>query len=1002
MAETCAQCGKAISVRPSDGTCPHCKKPFGAPTTGTRGVDPNETEDIPRGAGKDGGDPKLDFSRLDEKELERLPRRVNNYELLEIIGRGGMGVVYRARHVLLERFVALKLVRHITPEHNEPLRFVAEAQVTGQIEHPNIVPVHEVGADEHGRPYFVMKLVRGRSLGQILVALEKRDPATVRDFPLRRLLNIFCDVCQAVAFAHSKGVLHRDLKPGNVMIGDFGEVLLMDWGLAKKISAPDTPALSPNRSRKRDGAMETIPAPAPDSEVHTVRDHRHETSARFVAGTPEYMSPEQALGESAALKPRSDVYSLGAVLFELLTYRPPHLDPDTTRLIARITTEPVRFPPPSPHRSRVPKALRAIALKALALNPEHRYPSAVELLQDVRAYLEDRPVSACPDTLFDQTARLFRRHGPIISTIAAALLVLSVGASVALWQLGESERRRRTEELRTIAQRKERLKEQEKRLRAEQQAEKEKQDRARAEARAAEERRTTEDTKRRELEDLARAMPLYLDGLEMLQRRQYDAAIRKLEAAIEIGPLSPLARPAHFACGEAYERKGTQAGARAAIAHFQSANRLARRHGGGQARDPRALLRCGEISWRMLSDAESARDYYNQAATGDPQDPYARLARAYVLILNARKEKDSAARKEKARSALELALQIVASGNPLWEAHYVAADLYAGQELPGALQPDPARALQHYTLALDLEPSQPDSLLGRARVARQLGDKSLALVDYTSVLRVRPDFRPAVSGRVELLLETGRASDALKTLDEVLAKTPDDVTLRVLRVRTLADLGRWPDVRKAADGALHLKPNDPALLFLRARAHLEEKRFLEAAADLDNVLKAEPANLNALQLRAAAYLRIGKTTESEADYRRLLEQAPARSELWRGLGDALHAQKRTKEALEAYANYLRQQPNDVPMRLHVARLLYEQPGAAWFAPDKAIQQAREADRSKPDGDPHVWIVLSEALMAAGQRKEALQQIERAYTRFPTSNEVQKVREKLRSLKPPEK
>lgn len=982
MPEVCVRCGSSVAVRPGDGLCPQCRTPYDRPTGETGHIDRSATEEPPRPAVKDRqATPAIDTKFLEE-ELERLPRRVNNYELLEIIGRGGMGVVYRARHVPLERHVALKLVRRVTLGNDEAVRFIAEAQVTGQIEHPNIVPVHEVGTDERGRPYFVMKLVHGRSLSQILIALEKRDPATLKDFPMRRLLNIFCSVCQAVAFAHSKGVMHRDIKPGNVMIGDFGEVLLMDWGLAKKIGA-------------KEGATEPVrPAPR-DGEVRTIRDHRHETSARFVAGTPEYMSPEQALGEATALQPRSDVYSLGAMLFEMLTFRPPHLDPDTTRLIVRVTTEAVRFPPLNPNRPRVHKALRAVALKALSINPEGRYRDALELMQDVRAFLEDRPVAACPDTIPDKTARLFRRHGPLITTVAAALLILSVGASLWFWQSQESKARLDEATRKEFEQYQQWKEEKKLRSQAEVDKEKETQRRAVAEARAAEERRATEDAKRRELENLARAMPLYLHGIEMLQRRQYDAAIKQLEDVIAAEPPLALARLAHFACGAAFERKGV---GQAAIDHYKEADALARRFGNDQG-DARALLRCGDVSWRLLKDDTKQLNYYESAESVNPNDPYARLAGAYVLILKARKITDEQERKDHARKALELALQLIASGNPLWEAHYVAGCLYSGQEVAGALRPDPVRAQQHFTLALDLEPNQPESLIGRALVARKLGDKTLALMDLTSALRFRPDALHAWLAQGELLLETGRTQDALAAAGEALKRTPKDSallgSLLGLQARALIQLKRWPEARAAADQALQAKPNDATLLFLRAQSSAGEGGFKEAVVDLNDVLRAEPDHVDALQLRAEALLRVGRAKEAEADFRGLLERAPARSELWRGLGNALCEQKRDKEALEAFTTYLGQQPGDIEMRLRVARMLIARPDAAWFAPEKALLQAREAERLKPEGDPQIQIAIVEALVAAGKDQDALQQIERAYTRFPTSTEVQQAREKLR-------
>src|SRR5262249_20488378 len=236
------------------------------------------------------------------------------HQLLDPIGRGGMGAVLRGHDPDLGRELAVKV---LLPQHrgNRGLvrRFLEEAQICGQLQHPGVPPVHELGRLDDGRPYFTMKLVRGRTLAALLA--ERPDPAAERP----HFLAIFEQVCQTVAYAHEKGVLHRDLKPANVMVGRFGEVQVMAWGLAKVL----TPA---GRGRE---APETAPAEEP-SVVQTAGSGPAgpQTQAGEVLGTFAYMPPEQARGEAGWLDERCDVFSLGAVLCAVLTGRPPYTGPD--------------------------------------------------------------------------------------------------------------------------------------------------------------------------------------------------------------------------------------------------------------------------------------------------------------------------------------------------------------------------------------------------------------------------------------------------------------------------------------------------------------------------------------------------------------------------------------------------------------------------------------------------------------------------------------------------
>src|SRR5262245_50849736 len=239
--------------------------------------------------------------------------QVGRYRVLGEIGRGGMGLVLRSHDPELGRDLALKVMRGDYAGHPDVVqRFHEEARVGGQLQHPGMVPVYELGRAEDGRPYFTMKLVKGDTLANQLK--ERTSPA--QDRP--RFLKIFEQVCQAVAYAHNKGVIHRDLKPSNVMVGAFGEVQVMDWGLAKVLNA--APA-SGEEQEQRGTAGTTVSV----VKVSRSDSGSTETQEGDVLGTPAYMPPEQALGEINRVDQRADVFSLGAILCEILTGGPPYV-----------------------------------------------------------------------------------------------------------------------------------------------------------------------------------------------------------------------------------------------------------------------------------------------------------------------------------------------------------------------------------------------------------------------------------------------------------------------------------------------------------------------------------------------------------------------------------------------------------------------------------------------------------------------------------------------------
>jgi tRNA A-37 threonylcarbamoyl transferase component Bud32 len=344
--------------------------------------------------------------------------RGGRYHILRPHARGGLGEVFVAEDTELGREVALK---EIQAQHaDDPAyrdRFVREAEITGGLEHPGVVPVYGLGTNPDGRPYYAMRFIRGESFRDAVERFHAADgPAREpgeRSLAFRGLLRRFIDVCNAVAYAHSRGVLHRDLKPGNVMLGPFGETLVVDWGLAK------AGVESPAGAADADEAT-TDPALRPPSS-----DDQHVTQPGQKLGTPAYMSPEQAAGRLDEVGPASDVYSLGAMLYVLLTGQKPFEGGRTDEVLARVRGG--RFAPPRLVKPGTPAALDAVCRKAMALRPDDRYATALGLAADVEHWLADEPTTAYRDPWAARAARWARRHRTAVAA-AAVFLVMAVVA----------------------------------------------------------------------------------------------------------------------------------------------------------------------------------------------------------------------------------------------------------------------------------------------------------------------------------------------------------------------------------------------------------------------------------------------------------------------------------------------------------------------------------------------------------------------------------------------
>ena len=323
------------------------------------------------------------------------------YDDLKEFAEGGTGKLYTTIDKNLLRTVAYKTLHtDLRDSEIETKRFLREARVTANIQHPGTLPVYELGRDREGQLFFTMKKVEGRDLRQILLDLRHEVPDVMEAFPLPRLLDILIQVCQTIAYAHDVGVIHRDLKPANVIVGRFGEVYVLDWGLAKVMGSPrlSSPELLEEEDRQ---------------DVSLTPTGRH-------YGTPMYMSPEIARGDSE-LDHRTDVFSLGIMLFEILTHRFLVEGEDFIEIKKKLLEDPFPLPREIAPEKSIPKDLQAICMQALKRNKEERYPAVTDLLADLQRFRHHEEVSVYWYSGWEKLTRWNHRHAYFILSILSAL-----------------------------------------------------------------------------------------------------------------------------------------------------------------------------------------------------------------------------------------------------------------------------------------------------------------------------------------------------------------------------------------------------------------------------------------------------------------------------------------------------------------------------------------------------------------------------------------------------
>lgn len=353
-----------------------------------------------------------------DRIADSAPRERGRYALTRLHARGGLGQIWVAHDAELGREIALKELRPDRLGHpSAETRFLEEARITGRLEHPGIVPVHELvrgaGSDS---PFYTMRLIHGRTLTEAARA-RLGEPTGSGSVALIALLQAFVAVCNTIAYANSRGVIHRDLKGENVMVGEFGEVVILDWGVAKVVGGVRGPGAGSTDSPSDDAAL---------------------TTEGQVIGTPAFMAPEQAEGRLDRIDARTDVYGLGAILYEILTGQPPFSGARSSEVLRKVVHEAPL--PPRRLRPGTPPELEAICVRALAKRREDRYPSALDLAHDVQRWLADEPVSAHPESAVRRLSRWARRHKPLVAGTVALLVTALIATSVGLVVLGSKQR----------------------------------------------------------------------------------------------------------------------------------------------------------------------------------------------------------------------------------------------------------------------------------------------------------------------------------------------------------------------------------------------------------------------------------------------------------------------------------------------------------------------------------------------------------------------------------
>ncbi len=819
--------------------------------------------------------------------LQRLNELLSDYEVVREIGRGGMGIVYEARQVKLNRTVALKvlpaLLGAVRPD--AIARFRREAELAAGLKHTNIISVHDFG-DVDGTLYYTMELIEGRSLRDVLQEISETGGIDVvvgeasqrsevgsgsertvprsSSLPLTRLgsssaadksyyrkvAGWFAEVAEALHYAHEHGVIHRDIKPSNLLLAADGRLMISDFGLA------------------RGASVETL------------------TATRSLLGTARYMSPEQADEDSAPLDARTDVYALGATLYELLAFRPMFAAADDREVLNQVLNkEPT---PPRRFIKQVPRELETICLKAVEKNRANRYATAKALADDLRRWLLDLPIHARRPSLPTRVGKFVRRRKAASVAVATSVVLLIITSVLYAGYRGWRE---------------------------------------------------TAVTAEVVVESQAVQMLFYEAEEALFRQGDHEGALEKIEQALALQPGSAKLQRARGVAFEHLDRLDAAAECFEGVlsrnaddweAHYSLALVYDRKGNTDAAALHRAAVE------RLQPDTASA--YYMQANAED--DP----AKALVLLNQALELKPDRTEFLMGRSwqyhllgdyeAMLADVTRVTGMHPNWAViheHHGMALFRLGRH---------AEAEQAYGRALRLAPDRALPWCNRGAARLVMGRVAEGLADVQEALRLDPDFAQAYYVRAKGRRRLGEPEKALADLKRAIALDPTDVEFHAERGGLLAEAERWPDCIDAFTHAIQVAPQDVRGYKNRGVAYLESKEYDRAIADFTKSIEFEPNNERFHRSRGYAYMFSKRYEQAIGEFARAMALQPDFPEDYHNRALCLLRLGRHEEAAADLAGLLglRSNPSD---RLRRGRA-YELAGdAAKAAADSAAVAAME-------------------------------------------------------------
>ncbi len=863
------------------------------------------------------------------------------YRILAELGRGGMGVVYRALDRNLGREVALKVVSPNARNKAALLaRFEREARATGQLQHPGIVPLYDFGTDAAGQVFFTMRLIEGRTLQELTQDKSQK-------LSLFRRLQIFIEVCRTVQYAHQRGVVHRDLKPQNVMVGSHGEVQVLDWGLAKLRGQSEAEASL---------ARYSVPGLGDLTEVGSL------------LGTPEYMAPEQ-MDSAGEVGPVADIYSLGAMLYSLLAGRPPFRSFNRAVLLHQVR-EMLPKPPQNRHFP-VPPELQAICLRALAKHPDGRYESAYALADEVQGFLENTPVRAMRGGWRYSLRLFYRRQRRLVhaALLGCALLALVCGA---FFHAASAQRAARRERHATeVAQLRARCPEADPALLLAEMRARLLQAEALGDPAMSEHERRTNGS---EVSRLVR----YLAWREELLRRRLEAPMgaelpeqqieaeyldiaeqRELAAALatanrDFAQALLIVDQTHASIGWRREHRARVVAARerlitstleataAALADVRQGLERPGRPSWGPTRQEllielsgfdhprvasylseRLAALAGQAHWPAGERAELALIVDVLGYLDLPQLTIPALSlglrliededlviRLGLALCNTRQPEAEALVLAQIRDRFgrksEIWRQVKRHFGRLPQAGsaWVSADEHRERGMIAFDRSAFELVWQSFDRAIALDPGHASDLINRALAANALGRPDDALRDMDNAVALAPDAATVYVSRGNLLLSLGRLDEALTDFDRALEHAPE-VGAQVGKGIALIGSDRAAEAEAILSAALELHAGHALVYHNRGVARHEQGLFEAAIGDYEQALALDPQLSSALAMRAEACLRLGRLQQAQQSAARAVELEPQSAIAHHRLGLVLRALGDSEAALRAWASALR-------------------------------------------------------------------------------------------------